>query len=81
MVDYKHETAHADGSGPFAGRRSVMCYDKTFLKSWAKQKVQKREQIEPEVERARPDVQPISRASEHEVTGRKEVERELDEVV
>jgi hypothetical protein len=58
-----------------------MCYEKTFLKSWAKQKVQKREQIEPEVERARPDAQPISRASEHEVTRRKEVERELDEIV
>jgi hypothetical protein len=58
-----------------------MCYEKTFLKSWAKQKVQKREQIEPEVERARPDAQPTSRVSEHEVTRRKEVERELDEIV
>ena len=58
-----------------------MCYDRTFLKSWAKQKVQRREQIEPEAERALPDVQPISRASEHEVTRRTEVERELDEIV
>ena len=59
-----------------------MCYDKTFLKSWAKQKVQKRGQMEREVERARPDVQSISPASEREVTRRrKEVERELDEIV
>jgi hypothetical protein len=58
-----------------------MCYDKTFLKSWAKQKVQKHEQIEPEAERARPDVQPIGRASEREITRRKEVGRELDEIV
>ena len=59
-----------------------MCYDKTFLKSWAKQKVQKRGQIEREVERARPDVKSISPVSEREVTRRrKEVERELDEIV
>ena len=59
-----------------------MCYDKTFLKSWAKQKVQKRGQIEREVERARPDVQSISPASEREVIRRRrEVERELDEIV
>jgi hypothetical protein len=59
-----------------------MCYDKTFLKSWAKQKVQKRGQIEREVQRARPDVQATSPASEREVTPRrKEVERELDEIV
>ncbi len=59
-----------------------MCYDKTFLKSWAKQKVQKRGQVEREVERARPDVHSISPASEREVTRRrKEVERELDEIL
>jgi hypothetical protein len=58
-----------------------MCYHKTFLKSWAKQTVQKRAQIEREVERARPDVQSISPASEREVRRRKEVERELDEIV
>jgi len=59
-----------------------MCYDKTFLKSWAKQKVQKRGQIEREVQRARPDVQSTSPASEREVIRcRKEVERELDEIV
>jgi hypothetical protein len=59
-----------------------MCYDKTFLKSWAKQKVQKRGRIEREVERARLDVQSISPVSEREVTRRrKEVERDLDEIV
>jgi hypothetical protein len=52
-----------------------MCYDKRFLKSWAKQKVQQRGQIEREMERVRP-------ASEREVTRRrKEVARELDEIV
>jgi len=59
-----------------------MCYDKTFLKSWAKQKVQKRGQIEREVEHARPDVQSTSPASEREVRRRrKAVERELEEIV
>jgi hypothetical protein len=58
-----------------------MCYEKRFLKSWAKQKVQKREQIEPEVERARPDVQPVYPASEREITRRKQVEREFEEIV
>ena len=59
-----------------------MCYHKTFLKSWAKQKVQKRGQIERNVERARPDVQSIIPASEPEVTRRRrEVERELHEIV
>jgi hypothetical protein len=58
-----------------------MCYDKRFLKSWARQKVQKREQIKPEIERARSDGQPIRPASEREITRRKEVERELGEIV
>jgi hypothetical protein len=60
-----------------------MCYDRIFLKSWAKQKVQKREQIEREAERARPDLLSSSPASEREVTQRKKVEREieLDEIV
>ena len=57
-----------------------MCYDKRFLKSWAKQ-VQKREQIKPEMERARSDGQPIRPASEREITRRKEVERALEEIV
>ena len=58
-----------------------MCYDKRFLKSWAKPKVQKLEQIKPEVERARPDVQPVQPASEREITRRQQVEREFEEVV
>ena len=58
-----------------------MCYDKRFLKSWAKQKVQKREQVKPEIERAHSDGQPIRPASESEITRRKEVEREFEEIV
>jgi hypothetical protein len=58
-----------------------MCYDRIFLESWAKQKVQKRDQIKPEVERARSDVQPMHPASEPEMTRRKEVEREFEEIV
>jgi hypothetical protein len=58
-----------------------MCYDKRFLMSWAKPKAQKREQIKPEVERARPDVQPVHPASEREITRRKQVEREFEEIV
>jgi len=58
-----------------------MCYERILFESWAKQKVQKREQIKPEIERARSDGQPIRPASEREITRRKEVERELEEIV
>ena len=58
-----------------------MCYDKRFLKSWAKPKVLQREQIKPEVERARSDIQPVHPASEREITRRKQVEREFEEIV
>jgi hypothetical protein len=58
-----------------------MCYEMRFLKSWAKQKAQQREEIKPEIERARPDVQPIRRAPERETTRRKEVEREFEDIV
>jgi hypothetical protein len=58
-----------------------MCYEKIFLKSWAKQKAQKREEIKPEIARARPDVQPIRRAPEREMTRRKEVERQFEDIV
>jgi hypothetical protein len=58
-----------------------MCYEQRFFKSWAKQKAQKREEIKPEEVRARPDVQPIRPAPEREITRRKEVEREFEEIV
>jgi hypothetical protein len=58
-----------------------MCYENRFLKSWAKQKVQKREDIKPVMERAPPDVQRIRPASAHEITRRKEVERAFEEIV
>ena len=57
-----------------------MCYEEKFFRSWAKQKAQKREAIKPEV-RARPDVQPIRPAPEREITRRREVEREFEEIV
>ena len=58
-----------------------MCYEQRFFKSWAKQKAQKREQIEPEEVRAHPDVQPIRPVPEREITRSKEVEREFEEIV
>jgi hypothetical protein len=58
-----------------------MCYEKRFLKSWVKQKAQKREEIKPEIARARPDVQPIRRAPEREITRRKEVELQFEDIV
>lgn len=58
-----------------------MCYEQRFFKSWAKQKAQQREQIQPEVKRARPDVHPSGPAPEREMRRRKEVEREFEEIV
>jgi hypothetical protein len=58
-----------------------MCYEQRFFESWAKQKAQKREEIKPEEVRARPDVQPIRPAPERDITRRKEVEREFEEIV
>jgi hypothetical protein len=58
-----------------------MCYEKRFFRSWAKQKAQKREPIKPEIGRARPEVQPIRPVLEREVTRRREVEREFEEIV
>jgi hypothetical protein len=58
-----------------------MCYEQRFFKLWARQKAQKREEIKPEEVRARPDVQPIRPAPEREITRRKEVERDFEEIV
>jgi hypothetical protein len=59
-----------------------MCYERfLFLKSGAKQKAQKREEVKPEIARARPDVQPIRGAAERETTRRKEVERQFEDIV
>jgi len=57
-----------------------MCYER-FLKTGAKQKAQKREEIKPEMARARLDVQPIRRAPERETARRKEVERQFEDIV
>jgi hypothetical protein len=58
-----------------------MCYDKAFMKLWAKSKVQEREQIKPEAERVHPEAQPIRPASGREMTRGKEVRREFEEIV
>jgi hypothetical protein len=58
-----------------------MCYENRFFKSWAKPKVQKREQMKAELERALQDVRPIHPASEREITRRREVARGLEEIV
>jgi hypothetical protein len=58
-----------------------MCYEQRFFKSWAKQKAQQREEIKPETERARPDVQPIRPSPEREITRRREAERKFEEIV
>jgi hypothetical protein len=58
-----------------------MCYEQRFFKSWAKRTAQKREEIKPDIERARPDVHPIRPVLEREATRRKEVARELEEIV
>jgi hypothetical protein len=58
-----------------------MCYEERFFRLWTKRKAQKREEIKPEIRRARPDVQPIRPVPEREVTRRKEVEREFEEIV
>jgi hypothetical protein len=64
-----------------AVRRSAVCYEERFFRLWAKRKAQKREEIKPEIGRARPDVQPIRPVPEREVKRRKEVEREFEEIV
>jgi hypothetical protein len=58
-----------------------MCYEQRFFKSWAKRNAQQREEIKPEEVRARADVQPIRPAPEREITRRKQVEREFEEIV
>jgi hypothetical protein len=58
-----------------------MCYENRFFKSWAKPKVQQREQMKPESERALQDVRPIHPASEREITRPREVARGVEEIV
>jgi hypothetical protein len=58
-----------------------MCHEERFFRLWTKRKVQKREEVKPAIGRARPNVQPIPPAPEREVTRRKEVEREFEEIV
>jgi hypothetical protein len=58
-----------------------MCYERLFFKSWAKQKTQKRTEIPSDVQRVSPNIQPIRPVSRQETQGRKEVKREIEEIV
>lgn len=58
-----------------------MCYEQRSFRSWLRSKAHKPEQIKPEIERSRPDLQPIDRTPEREASHRKELEREPEEIV
>jgi hypothetical protein len=57
-----------------------MCYEERLFRSWATKNAQKREQSQRVTERDRPQV-PIRPAPVPEAKRRKEVERELEEIV
>lgn len=56
-----------------------MCNEVSLFKLWPKRNAREREEIQSEMERARPKVQPIRPAAKLETVHRKE--REPDEVV
>lgn len=58
-----------------------MCYEERLFRSWATKKAQKREKNQPVTEHDRPQIVPIRPALTPETTRRKEVERELEEIV
>ncbi len=58
-----------------------MCYEARIFRLGAKRKATKPEEVEREMERARANVQPARPALEREITPRKEVEREFEEIV
>jgi hypothetical protein len=58
-----------------------MCYEERLFRSWATKKAQKREENHPVTERDRSRVMPIGDAPTPETKRRKEVERELEEIV
>lgn len=57
-----------------------MCYEQRFFKSWAKRKTQQREEVAREAQSARSDSQPIRPPPAPELTHRKKVRRELEEI-
>jgi len=58
-----------------------MCYEVKLFRSWATRKAEKREGNKPVTERDRAPPMPIRPAATPEVERRKEVERELGEIV
>ena len=58
-----------------------MCYEERFLRSWGTKKAQKRQENKPVTDRDRPQLMPNHPAPASEVKRRKEVERELEEIV
>lgn len=58
-----------------------MCYEERLFRSRARKKAQKRDENKPVTEHDRPQVVPIRPAPTPETTRRKEVERELEEIV
>jgi len=58
-----------------------MCYDERLFRSWATNKVRKREKDRPAGERDRSPVVPDPPTSSPETKRRKDVERELEEIV
>jgi hypothetical protein len=58
-----------------------MCYEQRLFRSWATQRAQKRKKNQPSTERDRSRVIPIRAAPTSETEPRKEMEREVEEVV
>ena len=58
-----------------------MCYDERLFRSWATNKVRKREKDQPAAERDRSPVVTDPATSSPETKRRKDVERELEEIV
>ena len=58
-----------------------MCYEERLFRSWTAKKAQKREKDQPVTERDRSQVEPVRTAPVAETKTRKEVERELEEIV
>jgi len=58
-----------------------MCYEVRSFRSWGTRKLEKRHGNEPVTERDRAPPMPIRPAATPEVERRKEVERQLEEIV
>lgn len=58
-----------------------MCYEERLFRSWTAKRARKDEKAQPATERDRPQVEPIHTAPAAETRPRKELERELEEIV